>query len=212
MIATHLLLAVLWIGWCALHSAMISITVTAYLERRLGAGYRLYRLFFNAVAIVTLLPVYFYARGIDSPLCLVVQGPMEAVRIVLLSTSLILFVLGAMVYDLKHFTGLRQIRQYPFSSSAGTIPLKTRGILNVTRHPWYLGGILLVWSYQARMTAADVMINTILTLYFLVGATLEERKLKKIIGDAYNHYAATVSMLFPIKWLCNVFKNHGSGE
>jgi ADP-ribose pyrophosphatase len=207
MITTHLLQAVLWIGWCTLHSAMISITVTGYLERRLGPGYRFYRLFFNAVAVVTLLPVYLYGRGIDSPLCLIVQGPMQTVRIALLLTSLLLFVMGAMVYDLKQIAGLRQIRQYPFSSSAGTMPLKTGGILTVTRHPWYLGGILLVWSYQARMTVADVMVNTILSLYFVVGAALEDRKLNKTMEGAYDHYAATVSMLFPVKWFRYLFKN-----
>ena len=65
MIITHLLLAVLWISWCTLHSAMISLSVTSYLEHRPGQGYRFYRLFFNAVAVVTLLPVYLYGQGID---------------------------------------------------------------------------------------------------------------------------------------------------
>jgi ADP-ribose pyrophosphatase YjhB (NUDIX family)/protein-S-isoprenylcysteine O-methyltransferase Ste14 len=207
MIITHLLLALLWISWCTMHSAMISLSVTRYLEHRLGQGYRFYRLFFNAVAVATLLPVYLYGRGIDSPLCLMVQGPLQTVRIALLLTALLLFVSGARVYDLKHFTGLGQIRQQPFSSSGDTIPFKTSGILTVTRHPWYLGGILLIWTYQAQMTMADVMVNAILSLYFVVGAMLEDRKLKKTMKGTYDQYAAKVSMLFPAKWFRYLLKH-----
>ena len=181
MIITHLLLAVLWIIWCTLHSAMISLTVTNYLEHRLG---QFYRLFFNAVAVVTLLPVYLYSQGIDSPLCLIAQGPVQIVRIALLLTSLLLFVMGTNVYDLKHFTGLRQIRQKQFSSSGDIAPFKTRGILTVTRHPWYLGGIFLIWTYQARMTMADVMVNAILSLYFVLGAIREENLLTRLIEQS----------------------------
>ncbi|GAB6145721.1 NUDIX domain-containing protein [Desulfocicer niacini] len=207
MIITHLLLALLWILWCTLHSAMISLTVTNYLEHRLGQAYRFYRLFFNAVAVITLLPVYLYGRVIDSPVCLIAQGPMQTVRITLLLTSLMLFVMGARVYDLKHFTGLRQIRQRPFSSSGDPLPFKTRGILTVTRHPWYLAGIFLIWTYQARMTVADVMVNAILSIYFVVGAMLEDKKLKKTMKGTYDQYAATVSMLFPVKWLRYLLKH-----
>ncbi len=207
MIITHFLLALLWIIWCTLHSTMISLTVTNYLEHLLGQAYRFYRLFFNAVAVLTLLPVYLYGQGTDSPLCLIAQGPLQTVRIILLLTSLLLFVMGARMYDLKHFTGLRQIRQNPFSSSGDTIPFKTRGILTVTRHPWYLGGIFLIWTYQARMTMADVMVNAILSFYFVVGAMLEDRKLKKTMKGTYDQYAATVSMLFPVKWLRYLLKH-----
>ena len=187
---------------------MISLTVTGYLAQRLGQAYRFYRLFFNGVAMLTLLPIYFYGQSINSPLFLVIQGPMQPIRIILFFTSLLLFVLGARAYDLKYFAGLRQIRQPPLSSPQDTSTFKTRGILSVTRHPWYLGGILLIWSYKPRMSVADVMVNTILTLYFVIGATLEDKKLKKTMRGTYSQYAATVSMLFPGKWLRCVIKNH----
>ena len=132
---------------------------------------------------------------------------MQAIRISLLLTSLLLFIMGARVYDLKHFTGLRQIWQKPFSSSGEPLPFKTRGILTVTRHPWYLGGIFLIWTYQARMSMADIMVNVILSVYFVVGAMLEDRKLKKTMKGTYDQYAATVSMLFPVKWLRYLIKN-----
>ena len=53
---TYLFLALAWTAYCALHSAMISETVTGFLKRRLGDSFRFYRLFFNAIALITLIP------------------------------------------------------------------------------------------------------------------------------------------------------------
>jgi len=187
---------------------MSSLTVTHYLQHRMGQAYRFYRLFFNALAVGTLLPIYLYSLTIDSPLCFIAQGPLQTIRMALLITSLLLFFMGAREYDLKHFTGLHQLRPKPFASSGETLPFKTRGILSVTRHPWYLGGMLLIWTYQTQLTIADVMVNTILTIYFVVGTLLEDRKLKKTMKGTYDHYAATVSMLFPVKWVWQLIKHH----
>lgn len=60
----YLFAAVLWILWCTLHSALISITVTDFLKRALGDKYRFYRLFFNTVSLVTLIPVVYYSISI----------------------------------------------------------------------------------------------------------------------------------------------------
>jgi len=61
----YLVLSVLWIAWCVLHSAMISISVTDYLKRRWGIAFRFYRLTFNVVALLTLIPVAVYERSIE---------------------------------------------------------------------------------------------------------------------------------------------------
>jgi len=53
----YLLLALAWTAYCTLHSAMISETATGFLKRRLGESFRFYRLFFNSVATLTLIPV-----------------------------------------------------------------------------------------------------------------------------------------------------------
>ncbi|MEE4602998.1 MAG: hypothetical protein V2J65_17075, partial [Desulfobacteraceae bacterium] len=56
------MLAVLWIIWCALHSSMISVTATGYLKRWLGTRFRIYRLIFNLVALVSVIPVMVYEQ------------------------------------------------------------------------------------------------------------------------------------------------------
>ena len=58
----YLLLALAWTAYCTLHSAMISETATRFLKRRLGESFRFYRLFFNCIAILTLIPVLWYSH------------------------------------------------------------------------------------------------------------------------------------------------------
>lgn len=77
---TYGVLAVLWLLWCALHSGMIALRVTNALKDRLGDGYRYYRLVYNAVAIVTLIPLLIYSRSLDVPLLYEWTGTFSTVR------------------------------------------------------------------------------------------------------------------------------------
>ena len=63
----YLLLAVLWIGWCATHSGMIALTTTEWLKRQLGTGHRFYRLFFNLFAVATFMPLLAYTESLQRP-------------------------------------------------------------------------------------------------------------------------------------------------
>lgn len=73
------------------------------------------------------------------------------------------------------------------------------GILSAVRHPWYTGGMLIVWARP--LDTAAVMTNLVVCGYFVAGAYLEERKLKVQFGEAYRDYQRQVSMFFPFKWV-----------
>jgi len=60
-IMEYLALIILWGIWCSIHSGMISLTVTDYLKNRSGKYYRFYRLFYNLVALTTLIPLILYS-------------------------------------------------------------------------------------------------------------------------------------------------------
>ena len=45
------------------------------------------------------------------------------------------------------------------------------------------------------------MVNTVLTIYLVIGTILEEKKLIIELGDHYRDYIDRVSMLFPAKWV-----------
>ena len=78
------ILAILLIVWCALHSAMFSTPVTAGLQKRLGTGYRFYRLFFNTVALVTLAPVLWFEHSLRGEALFDWPGYWRIVQVLLL--------------------------------------------------------------------------------------------------------------------------------
>ncbi|MFH1841915.1 MAG: NnrU family protein [bacterium] len=195
-------LALAWIAWSALHSTMIDNRVTTALRRRLGASFRFYRLFFNLVSLVTLVPVVLYGRSLDSPVFWRVPDLLFVVQLLLLALALWLFVAGGRHYDFLQFLGFRQISS---GGSSGALTesgaLNTRGLLGVTRHPWYLGALLFVWSYPRELTVAHLVVKGVLTVYIIVGTVFEEHKLVAEYGDAYRQYQRDVSMLLPWKLL-----------
>ncbi len=200
--ASYLMLAVLLIAWCALHSAMISIPVTEYLRRHLRERYRFYRLLFNVVAVLTLIPVALFAYSLRIQPIFSWDGYLRIGQLLLLGTALLLFYLGGRQYDAGSFLGIRQIRERDWSKAITLSgKLNTSGILGITRHPWYLGGMLLIWARPLDISA--LLVNAILTAYLIVGSFLEEKKLAREFGEQYRAYQRQVSMLIPYKWLAS---------
>jgi protein-S-isoprenylcysteine O-methyltransferase Ste14 len=196
----HLAIAALWIMWCFLHSLMIAPGVTGSLRHKLGDHFRFYRLFFNAFALATFLPLALYSLNLKEMPILVWDGALAVVQYVLLSLSVFLFLAGARHYNVSSFLGLAQIREGESNRALSTHTVfATSGILGVIRHPWYAGGLLLIWARDLGLTA--LIINFVLSLYLVIGAFLEERKLVKEFGDDYRHYQNRVSMLVPWKWI-----------
>ena len=197
---TYLLLAALSIAWCALHSAMIWMSVTDYLRRRLGPAFRYYRLFYNVVATLTLIPVVVFAYSLRTRPLFLWDGYLRTIQVLLLGLSAALFYFGARHYDVRRLLGLKQISEGTSDTAiSGTGELATTGVLGITRHPWYLAVMLLIWARPLDVSA--ILVNGILTVYLVVGTYLEELKLIREFGDTYRRYQHEVSMLIPYKWL-----------
>ena len=196
----YLPVVLLWVLWCALHSALIATTVTDYLKEKLGDGYRFYRLFFNIVALITILPLAYYSIAMKDAPIFRWQGPLAIAKYSLLLTSLCLFIAGAKHYDILQFLGICQIKTgeiNPTLSEHHTF--NTTGILSAIRHPWYIAGIMFVW---ARDISLSILLNNIvISVYFVIGTILEERKLVREFGEKYREYQERVSMFFPYKWI-----------
>ena len=181
---------------------MISIAVTDFFKRRLGSRYRFYRVFYNLVAVATIWPVILYAQSLRGHVLFRWEGFLIVFPALLLSLAGLLFFAGARHYDMLHLFGLRQIMtgaSHGVLSESGK--LDASGILGLTRHPWYLAAMLLVWADFRSVTVATLITQVILTVYLVVGMILEERKLVIELGDEYRDYQRQVPMLFPLKWL-----------
>ena len=196
----YLILTLLWITFCVLHSALISVTFTRFIQHKAGNFYRYHRLFYNIFSIVTLIPVVIYSLSIKQMPFFVWHGYLLPVKYLLLFTGILFFVMGARNYNAAEFFGFAQIKDgsnHTLMNKSGK--LSSRGILDVVRHPFYAGIFPLLWSSDLDITA--LIINIILSIYVLIGTILEERKLILEFGDAYREYQQKVSMLFPFKWI-----------
>lgn len=196
----YLVLAILWIVWCVLHSAMISTPVTGYLKRRFGRSFRFYRLVFNMVALATFIPVVLYEKSIETEWAFGWQGYMLILQALLLTGAFLYFVAGAMHYDFLQFLGIRQIRDgIDRKTLVEGGEIDVTGVLGFIRHPWYAGGIMIVWA--RGLTVPILITNIVLTVYLIVGTYLEEGKLVMEYGDRYRLYQDKVSMFIPYKFL-----------
>jgi protein-S-isoprenylcysteine O-methyltransferase Ste14 len=196
----YVMLSLLVIAWCVLHSAIISVSVTEYFKKRLGSEFRFYRLFFNLISFLTLIPVALFAYSIRAETIFHWDGYMRIGQVLLLVVAVLLFFLGGRHYNARQVLGIKQIKEGTLNKAiSDTGELDTSGVLGITRHPWYLATILLIWARQ--MDASVLFVNVILTSYLIVGTVLEEKKLIREFGEKYEAYQNRVSMLIPFKWL-----------
>jgi len=69
-------------------------------------------------------------------------------------------------------------------------------LYRVVRHPLYTFSLLFIWlSPSVSQNSLTVYIGA--TLYTLIGAYFEERKLLREFGEAYAIYKNTTPMLIP---------------
>jgi protein-S-isoprenylcysteine O-methyltransferase Ste14 len=193
----YLLVVILWLAYCTLHSFLISVGFTALLTRLLKNYYAFYRLFYVVISIILLVPLIRFTAKFESPMIITYNAPLSVARYVLMSGALLLFFWAFFFeYDSLSFFGIRQILNFAKPKTTATpVQLKRNGLLGIVRHPMYLALILYLWCQTFRMM--DLVINTLLTLYVLIGTWLEERKLVLEFGEAYLQYEKEVPMLIP---------------
>ncbi len=194
------LLLMAWTLWCALHSLLIANSSMAFQRRLLGRGFRFQRAAYVAFSLVTLIPLIQVTKGLDPEPVLVWTGLGRLVPAVGLALAALLFIAGGRHYSAGQFLGLAQWRSGTNSRLlSGGSALDTSGVLGLLRHPWYTATFLLLWS--RNLTALEIQVNGLLSIYLVVGTLLEERKLVQEFGDRYLDYQRRVSMFVPWKWL-----------
>lgn len=198
--ADNLFVALLWILWCALHSTLVTKTVTDYMKQKLGYQYRFYRLFYNIVSLVTIAALLYYSVSHRGPLVFRWEGSLVIVKYLLLAMSIYLFIAGAKHYSMWQFFGIHQIKTGQTGHTLSEYnTFDAAGILGAVRHPWYTGGIMIIWSSDIFLST--LLYNIVISIYFVIGAFLEERKLLLEFGERYREYQNNVSMFIPYKWL-----------
>jgi methanethiol S-methyltransferase len=193
----YLQIALLWSAYCALHSYLISTGFTNLLVRSLKKYYAFYRTFYVLFSLALLIPLINYTGQQDLEPIMPDGLFLNLVRKLLAAGSLVMFFWAFFFnYDSLSFFGIRQMLN--FGKQKITTPsedIKRNGLLGIMRHPMYFSLIIYLWCQTYRMV--DIVVNTVLTIYVIVGTILEEKKLVLEFGDTYVKYQQEVPMLVP---------------
>jgi len=187
-----ILLAVAIYG--VVHSWLASLQAKDLARRRLGASAeRGYRLAYNVFAVLTLLPVLALPSLLPDRSLYTISPPWVYLTLALQGLAIAALAVGVMQTGAWSFLGLEQL----FAPTPGGKPrLVVKGLYRWVRHPLYTAGLVFIWLVPV-MSANLLALNIGLTLYLVVGAYFEERKLLREYGAAYAEYQQRTPMLVP---------------
>ncbi len=201
----YFVLVLLWIIWCAVHSLLISDKITSFLKKQLGYRYKYYRLLYNTISIITIIPVIYYSRSVRYEPVFKWDSYMIIFRVIIIFVAFLLFYLGAKQYSFSKFIGIYQVKTGHTGGKLITDKeLNISGILKYIRHPWYTGALFIIWARDIYLSV--ILENLVITIYIIIGTYLEEQKLVYEFGESYKKYRKQVSMFITLKWLK---KNNG---
>jgi len=191
------LLALGWLAYAALHSLLAALVVKTCLTRRWPALAPWYRLVFNIQSVVLVLPLLWATWAIPGDWLWRWTGAWAWLANGLALAALAGFWFSSGTYDMGEFLGLKPLRERR-SDAAEHDALRISPLHRFVRHPWYALALLLIWTRD--MNAPLLVSAAAITLYFLIGSRLEERKLEAHFGAAYQSYREKVPGLLPLPW------------
>ncbi len=175
-----------------IHSWLASLTMKAWVEKNYPTFYgKYYRFAYSLFGAISLLPL-----GV-----LVLFAPDKTLYRIPLPWAIltILIQLAAFVLVLAAFRGTNAFLFIGFTSMLQKSPssesLNTRGLYRFVRHPIYSLGLVIIWLFPWMTTNLLALIISS-TLYIVVGAHFEEKKLRLQFPE-YAEYQRRVPMFFP---------------
>jgi methanethiol S-methyltransferase len=187
-----ILLAVLAYG--LIHSILASLSVKERIHQLFGpASERWYRLGFNFFAVVTLLPILLLPLLLSDKIIYAIPFPWVILSIAIQVIAIIFLYIGLRQTGVFSFLGLHQA----FLPEDNSAPhMVTDGLYHYVRHPLYTAGLVFIWLLPI-LTWNLLAMNLGLTIYILIGAQFEERKLLQEFGEQYADYRHQTPMLIP---------------
>ena len=191
------LLLLCWLGYFALHSMLASLRVKHKLAELRPDLVPAYRLTFNTLAVLLLLPILWLMYRTPGPTLWRWDGAAAWLANGMALAAMLGFLRTLKFYDMQEFLGLRQwhvhTRRVEDLEHFHLSPFH-----RFVRHPWYFFGLVLIWTRD--MNASLLLSSVMMTLYFMIGSRLEEKKLLVYHGEAYRRYMARVPGLLPLPW------------
>ena len=184
-----------WLAYFVLHTLFASLWMKREVARRWPALMPVYRLAFNALALLLLVPPVYLTFSLPGERLWEWRGGWAWLMNGLALAALCGFVFSARLYDSAEFFGLRQWRERE-RRVEDQENFRISAVHRYVRHPWYAMGLVLIWTRD--MNLPMLLTAALLTLYLVIGSRLEERKLIAYYGDVYKEYRRLVPGLLPL--------------
>jgi protein-S-isoprenylcysteine O-methyltransferase Ste14 len=176
--------------WGMVHSFLASHFAKDMIDLKMG-GMDFYRLSYNAFSVISFAPILYLMQTLPNQPVYQSPTPWNLVMFGGQLFALLMLFIAFLQTDSLSFVGLRQLFE-----KAENGALVTRGLYRVVRHPLYTFGLLFIWlTPTVTQNSLTVFIGA--TIYTLVGAVFEERKLLRDFGEAYAEYKRKTPMLIP---------------
>ena len=154
-----------------------------------------YRLCYSVIALISLIYILYYNFTIRSAHLWQVYSGTRIIAAIILITGLTIMLICMKKYFF-YLSGVNALLKKEDKQN-----LQVNGLNSYVRHPLYSGTILFVCGiFLWQPVYSNFVSLTCIVCYTIIGAHFEERRLIKIFGNAYRHYASRVPMLFPTLW------------
>lgn len=189
------LLLVAWGVYAAVHSLLASLAVKRHVARHWQGAGRAYRVVYNILATLLLIPPLWLTFAYNGPLLWRWSGAWGWLADMLALSAIAAFMWTSRHYDMASFTGLAQWRESsPAPEDVGQLSFSP--LHRYVRHPWYFLALVILWTRD--MDVARLISTLCITIYLWVGSLLEERKLLLLHGATYARYRERVNGLVPL--------------
>jgi protein-S-isoprenylcysteine O-methyltransferase Ste14 len=181
-----------WIIFGIVHSGFATERVKIFFKEIIGESFRYYRLCYSIIAAVMVTYILYINFTIDT---INLWHPPFVEKVFSAITGIAgLLVMLICIY--KYFFYLSGIDVF-FKQKAKE-HLQVNGLNKYVRHPLYSSTILFAWSFFFWQPILSNLISVfIITIYTIIGAYFEERKLLGTFGDEYKKYISKVPMIIP---------------
>jgi methanethiol S-methyltransferase len=184
-----------WFIYFVIHSLLASLIFKTWMTRHFPHVMPFYRLTYNILAIVLLLPLLLLS--LQLPQTLLWQLPPRWFFNGLAILAIVGFWLSLKYYDTAEFLGLTQIQQ-----QSHRVDSQENFVISpfhrFVRHPWYFFFLVIIWTRD--MTDVSLVSSLMISGYLIVGSHLEDKKLIIFYGETYREYKQQVAGLFPLPW------------
>lgn len=187
--------ALVWAAWCCLHSLLISSGWTRMLRALLGRRFAWYRISYAVFSLLTLTLLVIWHFSLKQDILFSWHGWWRLPQAALFVYAGFMVQVGWRRYDLRYFLGISQVADYYTGREMGA-PVFAADDRGGVRHPWYSGGIALVWA-AGPLTDVSLATKLVVSAYLIIGACLEEKKLLAQFGSDYAEYRRRLPMFIP---------------